>query len=482
MPVCAGLSSPGRQGMEALDISIIVPCRNAMPFLPWAMDDLARSTGCRLEVLVCDDGSTDASGAWLGKLYECIAEGGAPGHGSHSEAVAAVEAGGAVDDPVATFGEASRAAAPPVDLVRQEAWPGECDTTPPAPAEVAARFIAAGHAVRLLASGGRGQGTAQNLCLAAATAPLISLMDADDRCPADRFSKLRSALQANHANGWDAACSSVCIFGAVSAGMARYINWQNSLLDPSDLLANRFVEIPALHQSGLYPRHILCDVLHGYRDLPDWPIDMDTWMRLAEAGVRVGKIPDQLYGWRQHVLQSTRNHGRCSLEHLRSCKAHFLLRSLPPEVHTIEVWSVGQTLEAWARALEEALARALAADLADGGCCAPQERTCVVVAREATRRQAVALRLVEWQPRRRRCSTGLDHSGLGRCKRAQEENELGWERMVAEPGFPPPPEPKGGGQAARIFVFGSVALREQARRLIGASGAARWAQMDWPAA
>ena len=52
-------------------------------------------------------------------------------------------------------------------------------------------------------------------------------------------------------------------------GMARYVQWQNSLLQPEDtsrfvfflsvfrfeeLMQSRFVEIPALHQSGLYPR------------------------------------------------------------------------------------------------------------------------------------------------------------------------------------------------------------------------------------
>ena len=55
---------------------MIMPCRDAMPFLPWAVDDLARSVGCRLEVLVCDDGSTDGprragqmeEGGWFKRL------------------------------------------------------------------------------------------------------------------------------------------------------------------------------------------------------------------------------------------------------------------------------------------------------------------------------------------------------------------------------------------------------------------------------
>ena len=154
-------------------------------------------------------------------------------------------------------------------------------------------------------------------------------MDADDRCVPERFRTLLSALEEH--KDWHAVCSQVRIFGAVSEGMESYVCWQNALLEPSELMAQRFVEIPGLHQSGLYPRELLSETLKGYRDLPTWPIDIDTWMRLAEASVAVGKVPSELYGWRQHTLQSTRNHGRCGLERLRRCKAHFLLRSLPKE-------------------------------------------------------------------------------------------------------------------------------------------------------
>lgn len=40
-----------------------------MPFLPWALDDLA-SSSIALEVLVCDDGSCDGSTQWLEALTQ----------------------------------------------------------------------------------------------------------------------------------------------------------------------------------------------------------------------------------------------------------------------------------------------------------------------------------------------------------------------------------------------------------------------------
>ena len=46
-----------------------MPVRNGMPWLPWAVDDLAKSS-VNLEILICDDGSFDGSADFLQKLKE----------------------------------------------------------------------------------------------------------------------------------------------------------------------------------------------------------------------------------------------------------------------------------------------------------------------------------------------------------------------------------------------------------------------------
>lgn len=315
-------------------------------------------------------------------------------------------------------------------------------------------------------------------------------MDADDRAVPDRFLKLRQALQ-EHPD-WDGVCSGIRIFGTVSEGMLRYIEWQNTLLAPEELFGNRFVEIPALHQSGLYPRQLLLEQLGGYRDLPGWPIDIDTWMRLAEARARIGKIPEQLYGWRQHTLQSTRNHGRCGIERLRRCKAHFLLRALPPQVRRLEVWSTGQTLEGWGQALKDELEETQEAKLS-------------------------AVKLVEWKPRggRRRGGAARRREGAGGGAAARatvkteaeleaEHKEVGHERPLDDrrrieafercsvpAGEAPHSSPVDGEAVIRLFAFGSADLRDQVRQTLGpnmegeedaAACGGRWARLDWPAA
>ena len=76
-------------------ISVIMPCRNGMPFLPWALDDLA-SSSVALEVLVCDDGSSDGSAEWLQRLHTALE---APDVPDAPDAPSAPDAPGAPDAP-----------------------------------------------------------------------------------------------------------------------------------------------------------------------------------------------------------------------------------------------------------------------------------------------------------------------------------------------------------------------------------------------
>ena len=92
-------------------------------------------------------------------------------------------------------------------------------------------------------------------------------MEADDRRPNPRAFALM--VDAPRANGWDGCCSDARPFGATGR-MRAYCDWQNSLTRPAELASNRFVEIPALHQTGLFTREAVDAVL----DLVIWWL---TW-------------------------------------------------------------------------------------------------------------------------------------------------------------------------------------------------------------
>ena len=356
------------------EVSVLMPCRNALPWLPDAVCSVLAQRGVALELLAVDDGSSDGSREWL---QACEA------------ALAQRRAGDATE----------QAAAPPCaayDAVVEDALAGRLawETCAPAsPADVAAR-ASPGVTLRVFtvrSAGPSGQGLALNTALAAAQAALIGEMESDDVRPPHAFATLRIALRA-HAD-WDAACSGVALGGWERPGMQRWVDWQNGVGrdGPKQLAASRFIEIPALRAAGLYRRAALQRVAQSaggaaYRDLWQlpcgalldaavatpaatppplpgwWPVDSDFFGRFFAAGLVLGKVPAALYVWRQYPAQSTRTHARCGLERLRACKVHFLAApggpaaaaASPSGAAIVQLWGSGASLEAWATDLAAA--------------------------------------------------------------------------------------------------------------------------------
>jgi len=205
---------------------------------------------------------------------------------------------------------------------------------------------------RLIVLPGPGAGltAALDAGLAAVTAPCVAHMEADDRSLPGRLPRLHAALTADPS--LDAVVCRAAQFGARTPGMRRYLDWQNALLSHEQLGRERFVEIPALHQTGLY-RSSALRALGGYATAGAWPADIDFWLRwfaAADAGprFRVARLPVVLYRWRQHGGQSTRG-GSHALAVLRAAKAHHLARFL--HGRPVVLLSVGNTRTAWEREL-----------------------------------------------------------------------------------------------------------------------------------
>jgi len=210
--------------------------------------------------------------------------------------------------------------------------------------------------VLVLDGPGRGVGAALDRALGRATAPLVAHMEADDRCAPDRLARQAAALSA------DAALAGVTCrtaqFGARTPGMRRYLDWQNALATHDALARERFVEIPALHQTGLYRAEAL-RAIGGYAPRGPWPADIDAWLRWFEhdalvSPLRVAKLPRVLYRWRQHPAQSTRGGGMHAPDALRSCKLHYLARlhgRRGARPRPVLLLSTGTTLATWSREL-----------------------------------------------------------------------------------------------------------------------------------
>ena len=197
----------------------------------------------------------------------------------------------------------------------------------------------------------RGLVAALNTALAAARAPLVARMDADDLAHRDRL-----ALQVARLEGdprVDVLGSRVGLLGEpVRDGMRAYVEWLNGLLDHETIVRDLFVESPLVHPSVALRAESL-RALRGWRAF-DGPEDYDLWLRAWEAGLRFAKLPAALLHWRDAPGRLTRTDPRYAPERFRALKLEVLLRGPLAGARPAVIWGAGPIGKGWARALEQA--------------------------------------------------------------------------------------------------------------------------------
>lgn len=188
-----------------------------------------------------------------------------------------------------------------------------------------------------------------------ARAPLLARMDADDLSHPERIDK-----QAAHLRG-DAGLAAVgCLvrvrrrdgdgFLPPEEGFRRYMDWMNNLVEPEDIARERFIESPVVHPSVMIRASALAAV-GGYREVP-WAEDYDLWLRLIEGGHLIGRVPEELFEWRDSPARLTRTDGRYRQSAFIEAKAHFLARLPVVRECGVAISGAGPTGKALARALQ----------------------------------------------------------------------------------------------------------------------------------
>jgi glycosyltransferase involved in cell wall biosynthesis len=266
----------------SLDVSVLMPFRDAAATLEEAADSLLGEPGVSLELVLVDDGSRDGGG------------------------------------------------------------------------ELAGRLAARHRGVRLLGTPGTGIPAALNLGLAAAAAPLIARMDADDISLPGRLARQRAVLDTDPRLAVVGAQVEAFPSNAVGLGLALYVQWQNAVIDAADHARELFIEAPLCHPSVMLRRSAL-DLVGGYREVP-WAEDYDLWLRLDAAGFGLAKVPEVLLRWRHRPGRATFSHDRYALPRFYQAKAPFLAARLRPLLddgqRQLVVWGAGPTGKHTARALE----------------------------------------------------------------------------------------------------------------------------------
>ena len=179
--------------------------------------------------------------------------------------------------------------------------------------------------------------------LAAAAAPLVARLDADDLCQPRRLALQAGFLDAHPEIGL-VGCR--VAFGGDrrrQAGYAMHVDWANGLLTTGEIGLNRFVESPFPHPSVMFRRD-LAERFGGYRDGP-FPEDYELWLRWLDAGVAMAKVPETLLVWNDPPRRLSRTDPRYSFRAFYETKAVWLARWLArhnPFHPEVIVWGAGR--------------------------------------------------------------------------------------------------------------------------------------------
>ena len=199
---------------------------------------------------------------------------------------------------------------------------GSTDATP----TILAAAATADPRIRVVMTPPAGLVAALEAGLAAARAPLVARLDADDECLPERLAQQVAFLAAHPEIG---VCATRVVFGGdpiAGRGYALHVEWTNSLLTTEEIALNRFVESPVAHPSVMFRRELVA--AHGGYRATGWPEDYELWLRWMEAGVRFAKLPTPLVVWHDPPGRLSRTHPDYADTAFAACKCHYLARWL----------------------------------------------------------------------------------------------------------------------------------------------------------
>jgi len=188
---------------------------------------------------------------------------------------------------------------------------------------------------------------ALNAGLAAARAPYLARMDADDLAHPKRLELQLALLVRDSSLSIASALVSSFAAGRLQDGMQRYTAWVNSLRTPEEIRNGLFIESPLPHPTVLMRREALAAT--RYREV-DGPEDYDLWMRLLLLGHRAAKVPSILLRWRDSPRRLTRVGLQYRQRSILETKWRYFPQVVAPGT-SIQICGAGRTGKRWAMAL-----------------------------------------------------------------------------------------------------------------------------------
>lgn len=205
--------------------------------------------------------------------------------------------------------------------------------------------------LRVLRSPHLGLPRALNLGLAQARGALIARHDADDLSHRRRFERQRAALGGRPDLAVVGSRLRMFPAAATGAGMRRWAAWHNGLLEHDAIANEALIDSPLAHGTAMIRREWL-ERVGGWQER-GWPEDLDLWVRLLRSGARFAKVPETLYGWRQHRGSATRCDARYRRERFVDLKREALSLDFVRDHPRVTLVGVGASLARAGGALRE---------------------------------------------------------------------------------------------------------------------------------
>ncbi len=193
---------------------------------------------------------------------------------------------------------------------------------------------------------------ALNTAVAAARGGWLARMDADDEAHPERLEEQVAFLQAHPEIGVVGCLVAHGGDRVSQSGYARHVEWLNSLVTPEQIALNRFIEAPLAHPSVMFRRELV--TRYGGYLAGDFPEDYELWLRWAEQGVRMAKVPRTLLTWHDRPARLSRTDARYAPEAFFRMKAKYLAAELArcAQSRPVLVWGAGRPTRKRAAHLE----------------------------------------------------------------------------------------------------------------------------------
>lgn len=205
---------------------------------------------------------------------------------------------------------------------------------------ILANYAARDPRVRILSTPRRGIVVALQTGCAAAAGDWIARMDGDDVMHPERLRWQMDYVRENPRCG---VVSGRVRYGGGTSGYAAHVAWVNSLGTHEEMSLRRFVEAPVAHPSVMF-RRCLLEKHGGYRD-GGFPEDYELWLRWMGAGVRFGKVSEEILVWNDPPSRLSRTDPRYGVDRFYQIKCEYLAQWLRRNVDSsraLWLWGAGR--------------------------------------------------------------------------------------------------------------------------------------------